>query len=163
MNSFSNRHVAITLSPLKLEVRCERPIGWSPKSEAANNYWQYFIHTNHSGFVLERVTEPSQIFLRNTHILPKRLSEELDDRAVSALRRAIAEVKQGWSVIGWVTKYLLSLAPSCFGRHVKPLVPATFAVVSTYQSTLGPRGSFSLCVSHKEGLCPSSGGTFNMH
>jgi hypothetical protein len=40
----------------------------------------------------------------------------------SALRRAIAEVKQRWSVIGWVTINLLSRA-SCFGRHVKPLVP----------------------------------------
>jgi hypothetical protein len=26
------------------------------------------------------------------------------------------------------------------GRHVKPLVPAAFAVVSTHQSALGPRG-----------------------
>jgi hypothetical protein len=34
--------------------------------------------------------------------------EELDGRAVSALRRAIAEGKQRWSVIGWVTKNLLS-------------------------------------------------------
>jgi hypothetical protein len=31
------------------------------------------------------------------------------------------------------------LAP-CFGRHVKPLVPGAFAVVSTHQSALGPRG-----------------------
>jgi hypothetical protein len=29
-------------------------------------------------------------------------------RAVIALRRAIAEVKQRWSVIGWATKNLLS-------------------------------------------------------
>jgi hypothetical protein len=33
--------------------------------------------------------------------------EELDGPAVSALRRAIAEVKQRWSVIGWLTKNLL--------------------------------------------------------
>jgi hypothetical protein len=103
-------------------------------------------------------------------------SEELDGYAVSALRRAIAEVKQRWSVIGWVTKNVLSRAPQCFGRHAKPLVPAAFAVVSTHQSKLGPRGRlwpvflmcnpylfslyvpFSLCVIHKEGLCPSSGG-----
>jgi hypothetical protein len=32
------------------------------------------------------------------------LFEELDGPAVSALRRAIAEVKQRRSVIGWVTK-----------------------------------------------------------
>ncbi|RVE53862.1 hypothetical protein evm_001524 [Chilo suppressalis] len=29
-----------------------------------------------------------------------------------------------WLVIGWVTKNLLSRVPPCFGRHVKPLVPA---------------------------------------
>jgi hypothetical protein len=51
------------------------------------------------------------------------------------------EVKQVWSVIGWVTKNLLSVDPPCFERHVKPLVPAAFAVVSTNQSALGPRGA----------------------
>jgi hypothetical protein len=35
---------------------------------------------------------------------------------------------------------LLSSAPPCFGRHVKPLVPAAFVVVSTHQPALGPRG-----------------------
>jgi hypothetical protein len=50
------------------------------------------------------------------------------------------EVKQPWSVIGWVTKNLLSRVPPCFGRHVKLLDPAAFAVVSTHQSVLGPRG-----------------------
>jgi hypothetical protein len=61
-------------------------------------------------------------------------------RRVSALRRALAKVKQHWSGIGWVTKNSLSRAPLCFGRHVEPLVPAVFAVVSTHQPTLGPRG-----------------------
>jgi hypothetical protein len=84
---------------------------------------------------------------------------ELDGPAVSALRLAIAEVKQRWSVIGWVTDNLLSLALPCFESHAKPLVPAAFAVVSTHQPALGPRGysQFSLCVIHKEDLCPSSG------
>jgi hypothetical protein len=66
-------------------------------------------------------------------------NEELDGPAVSALRRAIAEVKQRWSVIG-CTKNLLFRVLPCFGRHVKLLVPAVFAVVSTLQSALGPRG-----------------------
>jgi hypothetical protein len=57
-----------------------------------------------------------------------------------ALRRAIMEVKQHWSVIGWVTKILLSRAPPCFRRHVKPLIPAAFAVVSTHHPALDPRG-----------------------
>jgi hypothetical protein len=86
--------------------------------------------------------------------------EELDGPAVSALRRAIAEVKQRWSVLGWVTKNLLSRVSPCFGRHVKPLVPNAFEVVSTHQPALGPvvsYGPLSLCVIHKEGLCPSSG------
>jgi hypothetical protein len=93
------------------------------------------------------------------------LAVELNGPAVSALRRAIAEVKQRWSVIGWVTKNLLYLAPPRFGRHVKPLVPAVFAVVITRQLTLGPRGGLwpvllvciLICVIHKKGLCPSSG------
>jgi hypothetical protein len=66
--------------------------------------------------------------------------EELDGPAVSALRRAIAEVKQHWSVIGWVTKNLLCQASPCFGRHVKPLVPVAFAVISIHQPALGRRG-----------------------
>jgi hypothetical protein len=66
--------------------------------------------------------------------------EELDGPAVSALRRTIAEVKQLWSVIGWVTKNLLSLTLPCFGRHVKPLFPAAFTLVSTHQPALGPCG-----------------------
>jgi hypothetical protein len=66
-------------------------------------------------------------------------NEELDGPAVSALRRAIAEVKQRWSVIGWVTKNLLSRAPPSFGRHVKPLVPAAFTVDSTHQPARSQR------------------------
>jgi hypothetical protein len=66
--------------------------------------------------------------------------EEHDGPAVSALRRAIAEVKQHWIIIGWVTKNLLCGAPPCFRWHVKPLVPAAFAVVTTHQPALGPRG-----------------------
>jgi hypothetical protein len=67
------------------------------------------------------------------------LFEELDGPAASAFRRAIAEVKQRWSAIGWVTKNVLSRAPPCFGRHVKSLVPAAFVVVSTHQPALVPR------------------------
>jgi hypothetical protein len=58
----------------------------------------------------------------------KRASEELGGRAVSALG------------VRSRTKNVLSRAPPCFGRHVKQLVPAAFAVVSTHQSALGPRG-----------------------
>jgi hypothetical protein len=72
------------------------------------------------------------------------LTEELGGPAVSALRRAFVEVQQHWSVkflvTGWVTKNLLSRTSPCFGRHVKPLVSAVFAVVSTHQPALGPRG-----------------------
>jgi hypothetical protein len=80
--------------------------------------------------------------------------EELDGPAVTALRRAIAKVKQRWSVIRLVTKNLLSRAPPCFGRHVKPLGSAVSTVVSTHQPALGSRkGPFSLCVIHKAVLC----------
>jgi hypothetical protein len=86
--------------------------------------------------------------------------EELDGPVVSALRRAIAELEQHWSVNGWATKNLLSRAPPCFGRYVKPLVSVAFAVVSTHQPAMGPRGGLRpvlLMCYHTEGLCPSSG------
>jgi hypothetical protein len=66
------------------------------------------------------------------YIYPLYSSEELNGPAISALRRAITEVKQRWSVIEWMTKNLLFRAPPCFETHVKPLVPAAFA--------LDPRG-----------------------
>jgi hypothetical protein len=84
---------------------------------------------------------------------------ELDGPAVSALRRAISEVKQRWSVIEWVTKNLFlsfSRASPCFRRYVKQLVPAAFAVVSIHQRGLVPPSAdlarvvgyslFTLCV-----------------
>jgi hypothetical protein len=58
-----------------------------------------------------------------------------------------------------VTKNILSQAPPCFARYVESLVPAVFAVVSTHQSALGPRGGLwpvLLCVIYKEGLYLSS-------
>jgi hypothetical protein len=58
---------------------------------------------------------------------------ELDGSVVSAIQRVIAGVKQRWSVIGWVTKNVLSLALTL---ALKPLVPAAFAVVSTHQPAL---------------------------
>jgi hypothetical protein len=44
---------------------------------------------------------------------------------------SIAEVKQRSqrSVVGWVTKNLLSRAPPCFGWHVNQLFPAAFVIV----------------------------------
>jgi hypothetical protein len=82
-------------------------------------------------------------------------NEELD--GPSAFRSVIVEVKQD---IGWVTNIVLSRTPPCFVRHVKPLVPNAFAVVSTHQPALGlgvGYSPFSLCVIHKEGQCPGSG------
>jgi hypothetical protein len=77
------------------------------------------------------------------------LYEELDGPAVSALRRAIEEVKQRWSVIGWVTKiYYLELlrdSEGTFSRwsrlHLQSLTPTNphWARVVGY-------GPFSLCV-----------------
>jgi hypothetical protein len=46
--------------------------------------------------------------LTHHNIAGARRIEELDVPAVSALWRAIAEVKQRRSVIGWVTKIVLS-------------------------------------------------------
>jgi hypothetical protein len=45
-----------------------------------------------------------------------------------------------------VIKNVLSQAPPCFQRHIKPLVLAAFAVVSTHQFTLGPVAYGPLCL-----------------
>jgi lipid-A-disaccharide synthase-like uncharacterized protein len=63
-------------------------------------------------------------------------SSSINGTAVSALRRAIAEVKQRWPVIGWMTKILLSQTLPCSERHGEPFVPAAFAVVSSLGSFL---------------------------
>jgi hypothetical protein len=52
---------------------------------------------------------------------------------VSALGVLAAARKLSNIVIGWVTG-------DGFGRHVKPLVKAAFAVVGTHQSARCPRG-----------------------
>jgi hypothetical protein len=85
--------------------------------------------------------------------------EELDGPAVSVLRRAIAEVKQRWSVIGRVTKNVLSRAPPCFGRTLNRwprLNLQSLALINPHWARIVCYGPFSLCVIHKEGLCPSS-------
>jgi hypothetical protein len=49
---------------------------------------------------------------------------------------------------------------TCFGRQVKLLIPAAYAVVGTanpHWARGGGYSPFSLCVIHNEGLCPSSG------
>jgi hypothetical protein len=59
-----------------------------------------------------------------------------------------------------VTKNLLSLVPPCFGRHVKPLVPAAIAVFSTHQPALCLRGGLCpvlLMCNPEKGPCLSSG------
>jgi hypothetical protein len=54
-------------------------------------------------------------------------------------QRAIVEITQrkGRLKDGWPKILYLKLL---FGRHAKLLVPAAFAVVSTHQSALSPRG-----------------------
>jgi hypothetical protein len=77
------------------------------------------------------------------------LSMELDSLTVSAL-----------CVIGLVTKNLFPRASPCFEKRVKPLVPASFAVVAPTNpqwARMVDYGLFFLCVIYKESLCPSSG------
>jgi hypothetical protein len=59
------------------------------------------------------------------------------------------------SLIGWETKNLLFRAPPCLCRHVKPSVPAAFAVIRN-----GPAWWVMACSPYvrKESLCRSSGG-----
>jgi hypothetical protein len=72
--------------------------------------------------------------------------QKLDSPAISALERAIAEVKQRWSVIRWVTNYLELLRAlegtlSQSWLHLQSLTPTNphWARVVGY-------GPFSLCV-----------------
>jgi hypothetical protein len=61
--------------------------------------------------------------------------EELDSLAVSALDMRSRKLSTGLNGHhGMGDQNLLSRAPPCFGRHVKPLVPVAFAIVSTYSS-----------------------------
>jgi hypothetical protein len=84
--------------------------------------------------------------------------EELDGSAGSPFRRAIAEVKQRWSVIGWVTKNLFSRTPSCYRKHVKPLAPTAFG---PYWARVLGYGQFSLCVSTRKACSPAVGTLHN--
>jgi hypothetical protein len=120
-----------------------------------------YIHTYHSRFIPEEVAGTSHIFLRDIKLAVRNTAHNrwqvVDGTAIDCAERTIAEAKQHWSVIGWLTKNLFYRAAPCFGRHVKPLVPIVFAVVSTHQSALDPHGGygpFSLWVIHKDGLCP---------
>jgi hypothetical protein len=74
--------------------------------------------------------------------------------AVSMLRRAIAKFKQSCSAIGWVTKYLLSRAPPCFGRRVSRwsrLHLQSLVRTKPHKARVLGRSPFPLCVIHKEG------------
>jgi hypothetical protein len=93
-------------------------------------YLQRFLHTSFAFFF-----SLYMIFGFRYHNV---IREEHDGLAASALRRAIAEVMQRWSVMG--DQKCFTLAPPWFGSHVKPLVPAAFAVVSTHQPALDSRG-----------------------
>jgi hypothetical protein len=61
--------------------------------------------------------------------------EELDgptQRSQRSMAQIKAKQRSQRSVIGWETNvYYLTRAHSCFERHVKPLVPAAFAIVSS--------------------------------
>jgi hypothetical protein len=50
-----------------------------------------YIHTYHTRFITEEVAEVSQIFLRDTHVLPKLVSyEEQPISGVSAINPLVA-------------------------------------------------------------------------
>jgi hypothetical protein len=77
---------------------------------------------------------------------------------ISALRRAIAEVKQRWSVIGWVTKNSLELlraSERSLSRWSR--LHSLLAPTNLHWARVVGYGPFSLCVIHMEGLYLSSG------
>jgi hypothetical protein len=82
------------------------------------------------------------------------IGEDLDGPAVSALQRAIAEVKQRWSDIGWVTKnlYYLELLRALEGMLSRwsRLRLQSLAPTNPHWARMVSYGSFSLFVIHKE-------------
>jgi hypothetical protein len=69
--------------------------------------------------ILEALLDTSMKYLHFTKMI-RNTVEELDGPSVSALRRAIAEVQQHWSVIGWVTKiYYLNLLRASEGTLIR--------------------------------------------
>jgi hypothetical protein len=70
--------------------------------------------------------------------------EELDGSVVSALRRAIAKVKQHWSVRNTLSHWSQ--------LHFQPL-----ALTNQHWARVVGYGPISVCVIHKEILCPSIG------
>jgi hypothetical protein len=78
---------------------------------------------------------------------------------VSALRLAIAEVKQHWSVIGWVTKNFISrvsrASEGTLSRWSR-LYLQSLATTNPHWTRVVGYGLFSSWVFHKEGLCLSS-------
>jgi hypothetical protein len=85
--------------------------------------------------------------------------EELDSPAVSALRCAISEVKQRWSLNGWPKIYNLELLPASEGTlsHCSRLHLQSLAPTNPHWARGGLWPDLLMCVIHKEGLCPSSG------
>jgi hypothetical protein len=77
--------------------------------------------------------------------------EELNGPAVSALRRAIAEVKQRWSVIRWVTNiYYLELLRASEGTLSRwsRLYLQSLAPTKPHRARVVGYGPFSLYVIH---------------
>jgi hypothetical protein len=74
--------------------------------------------------------------------------------------RSVAEVKQRWSVIGWVTKnYYLELPSASEGTlsRCSRLHLQSLALTNPHWARVVGYDPFSLWRIHKEGLCPSSG------
>jgi hypothetical protein len=61
-------------------------------------------------------------------------NEEIEGPAVSALGERSRKLSNVLDSHRMGDQNLLSRAPPCFVRHVKPLVPVTFAVVSPHSS-----------------------------
>jgi hypothetical protein len=72
------------------------------------------------------------------------------------------EAKQRWSVIGWVKKkYYLEFLRASKGTLSRwsQLYLQSLAPTNPHWARVVGYGPFSLCVIHKEGLCPSRGDT----
>jgi hypothetical protein len=71
---------------------------------------------------------------------------------MAPLWRAVAKDKQRWLVIWMGDQKCIFLSSSVLRKARYAISSGCIAVVSTHQPALDP---FSLCVIHKEDLCPS--------
>jgi hypothetical protein len=172
VSTFLIRSWSVTTTIALFITRWVRSFLW--ESQLANTFYSHNVITNHKYLVYHEKSNSIYAIINTPDVMNNstcsriiavykydyqyNLYEELNGPAVNALMRAIAEVKQRWLVIGWVTKNWLSWAPRASEDtltrwawlHLQSLAPT-----NPHRARVVDYGPFSLFVIHKQGLCPT--------